>query len=115
MNLMPIYIDGNYLCHTSNPGGYREIKTDFFDGKCSEFIEGYRFVPSGETWTSPLGVVISGESIFPAVDYKTLERLQASFDEGVTKSETELADLQFQIAESEAALSEIESALGVNT
>ena len=44
-----IYIDNDYKCHTSNDGTMREVQTDFFDGKCQIFIEGYRFIPSGET------------------------------------------------------------------
>lgn len=37
-----IYTDSEFKCHTTNPyGTFREIETDFFDGKCTEFIEGY--------------------------------------------------------------------------
>ena len=79
---MTIYVGPDFRCHTINPGGYREVETDFFDGKCSAFIEGYRFVPKGETWESPDGVVIVGESIFPANDYKMLESNQKSYEEG---------------------------------
>ena len=39
---MKIYIDSEYCCHTINPDGvFQEIETDFFDGKCDDFIEGY--------------------------------------------------------------------------
>ena len=39
---MKIYIDSNFHCYESNQdGNLREVETDFFDGKCSEFIEGY--------------------------------------------------------------------------
>ena len=27
----------------------------FFDGKCTEFIEGYRYVPEGERWLERIG------------------------------------------------------------
>lgn len=39
---MKIYIDSKYHCHTTNPDNtFREVETDFFDGKCQMFIEGY--------------------------------------------------------------------------
>ena len=39
---MKLYIDSEYRCHTANPDGmFREVETDFFDGKCRTFIEGY--------------------------------------------------------------------------
>ena len=50
---MTIYIDPiDFKCHTTNPDGtFLEMETSFFDGKCQTFIEGYRFVPSWESWT----------------------------------------------------------------
>lgn len=37
-----IYIDSEYRCHTTDPEGiFKEVETDFFDGKCTEFVEGY--------------------------------------------------------------------------
>ena len=47
---MTIYIDNDYKCHTSPGEGLTAVETDFFDGKCRQYIEGYRFVPSGESW-----------------------------------------------------------------
>lgn len=39
---MTIYIDSDNHCHTANPEGiFREVETDFFDGKCAAFVEGY--------------------------------------------------------------------------
>lgn len=49
---MEIYIDIEYHCHTTNSDGtFREVKTDFFNGKCQTFIEGYRFIVLDESWT----------------------------------------------------------------
>ena len=48
---MTIYIDSDYKCYASVADGRRAVETNFFDGKCSEWIESYRFVPAGETWT----------------------------------------------------------------
>ena len=39
---MKVYVDNNFKCHTTNPdGNFREIEHEFFDGRCSEVIEGY--------------------------------------------------------------------------
>ena len=48
---MTIYIDSDYKCYASAEEGRRAVETDFFDGKCPEWIESYRLVPAGETWT----------------------------------------------------------------
>lgn len=47
---MTIYIDSDYKCYTADAEGRRAVETDFFDGKCDEWIERFRFVPAGETW-----------------------------------------------------------------
>ena len=36
-----IYIDSDYRCHVTNDGTMNAVETDFFDGKCDTFIEGY--------------------------------------------------------------------------
>ena len=36
-----IYIDENFKCHLDNDGTMITVETDFFDGKCKAFIEGY--------------------------------------------------------------------------
>lgn len=39
---MKIYVDSDCHCHVSNPNGeFREVETDFFEGKCQAFIEGF--------------------------------------------------------------------------
>ena len=99
---MTIYIDSDYKCHTSPADGLTAIETDAFDGKCSRYIEGYRFVPKGETWTREDGVEFTGEMVAPWRDYSILAELQSVYDEQ-----------QQTINEYEAALSDIEQALGV--
>lgn len=99
---MTVYIDSDYKCHTSPADGLTAVDTEFFDGKCRKFIEGYRFVPAGCTWTREDGVEFTGIMIAPFRDYSILEELQAVYDEQ-----------QQTINEYEAALSEIEQALGV--
>ena len=78
---MKIYIDFEFKCHTTNPdGSFREIESDFFEGKCQIFIEGYRFVPSGESWTRSDGVLFTGEMIAPWKDYNELDTAQREYE-----------------------------------
>lgn len=79
-----IYINSEYKCHTTNPNGtLREVETDFFDGKCDTFIEGYRFVPSGESWTRSDGVVFTGEMIAPWKNYALLDAAQRLYEQAL--------------------------------
>lgn len=78
---MKIYIDSEFKCHTSNADGtFREVETDFFDGKCPEFVEGYRFIPSDESWGRSDGVVFFGEMVAPWKDYNELEEAQREYE-----------------------------------
>ena len=70
------YIDDDYKCHAENDGSMRGMTAAFFDGKCAEFIEGYRYVPPGECWTREDGKVFAGEMISSWKDYAELEREQ---------------------------------------
>ena len=79
---MKIYIDSDYRCHAANAEGmYREVETDFFDGKCDAFIEGYRFVPGGESWTRSDGVVFEGEMVAPRKDWTELNAAQQEYEQ----------------------------------
>ena len=73
---MKIYLDSDFRCHLMDDGTMREVETDFFDGKCAAYIEGYRYVPEGEVWTRSDGVVFHGEMIAPAEDYGALAKAQ---------------------------------------
>jgi hypothetical protein len=76
-----IYIDSEFKCHTTNGNGtFREVETDFFNGKCVTFIEGYRFVPVGESWTRGDGVVFHGKMVAPWKPYAELQKIQTEFD-----------------------------------
>lgn len=68
-----IYIDSSFKCHTSTAEGLTQIETDAFDGKCDAYIEGYRFIPAGQTWTRADGVVFTGEMIAPWKPWAELE------------------------------------------
>ena len=76
-----IYLDYAFRCHTEKPGDfYREADTDFFDGKCDAFVEGYRLVPEGENWTRADGEVFRGEMIAPWKDFDELDAAQREYE-----------------------------------
>ena len=75
-----IYIDSDFKCHVADDGTFTAVETEFFDGKCDTFVEGYRFVPSGETWTRPDGAIFTGEMIAPHTNYSILAAAQAQYE-----------------------------------
>lgn len=75
-----IYIDSDFKCHASPCEGLREVETEFFAGKCAAFIDGYRFVPAGESWTREDGQVFRGQMIAPWKDYAILAAYQAQYE-----------------------------------
>ncbi len=99
---MTIYIDDDYKCYVSAADGRRAIETDAFDGKCPEWIESCRFVPAGETWTQDNGVMFRGEMVTP---WKELGEAYVAQSEYLSGQNTQY----------EAALTEIEAALGVTS
>lgn len=78
-----IYIDSDFKCHVANDGTFASMETDFFDGKCGTFIEGYRYVPSGESWTRSDGVVFTGEMIAPWKPYAELDSAQQDYEQAL--------------------------------
>lgn len=88
---MTIYIDTDYKCHTAPGDGLTAMETDYFDGKCQAYIEGYRFVPAGATWTRPDGVTFSGELIAPWKDWQKLNDAQQKYVQ-----EQRIAELEAQ-------------------
>ena len=98
---MKIYLGVDFKCHTSGDDTMTAVETDAFDGKCQAYIEGYRYVPAGKSWTRSDGAVFEGEMIAPWRDWKELDAAQREYE-------------RQQLAAYEAALSEIEAALGVS-
>lgn len=96
---MKVYIDSEFKCHVSPGEGLTEVEVSFFDNKCNEFVEGYRFVPSGSVWTREDGIEFAGEMIAPWKLYDQLYKAQ----------------LEYELEQYEAALTEIETALGVTS
>lgn len=75
-----IYIDSDFKCHVSTAEGRTQIETSVFDGKCNAYIEGYRVIPSGQTWTRADGVVFTGEMIAPWKPWAELDAAQREFE-----------------------------------
>lgn len=98
---MTIYIDDDYKCYVSAAEGRRAIETNEFDGKCEEWVESFRFVPAGETWTRDDGEVFTGMTA-PWKDLGEAYAAQADFAAQLNK-------------QYETALSAIETALEVTT
>ena len=96
---MTIYIDNDYKCHVSDDGTRRAFDVPFFDGKCAEFVEGYRYVPSGETWTRADGQTFTGEMITPRRDYSSLAAIQAAVDRTQAQADEEIGILLDTIEE----------------
>lgn len=82
---MTIYIDRDFKCYTESAAGRTAVETDAFAGKCRQYIEGYRFVPSGQIWTREDGQVFRGEMIAPWRDYAVLAEFQALYEEEQAK------------------------------
>ena len=87
-----IYVDAEFKCHVTNQSNMISVNTDFFDGKCDTFIEGYRFIPFGESWTRSDGEIFHGEMISPwklhselIAIQKEYEKLQNEFNSSYTE------------------------------
>ena len=103
---MKIYIDTDdgFKCYTTDTGGLLEYEEPFFNNKCQEFIESYRCKPVGHEWITENGEVIQADCKLVA-PWKDLGEAYAAQTAYVTA----------QNAQYEAALSEIEAALGVTS
>lgn len=91
---MKVYIDADYKCHTDNDGSLQEVETSYFDGKCKNYIEGYRYLPSGETWTRDDGEIFYGEMIWPWREFSLLEKFQRQYEELIAQQEDMKAALE---------------------
>lgn len=103
---MTIYIDSDYKCHTSPGEGLTAMETDAFDGKCRQYIEGYRFVPSGESWVREDGEVFTGEMVTPWRDYGILSEFQEVAQEEQDKATAEIAAIVEEVYNSDIGVIE---------
>ena len=106
---MLIYLDSEFRCHSSDTGGLQVVETDVFDGKCNRYIEGYRYVPEGQTWTRDDGVQFTGPMVSPYKNYDILAAYQEQYQED-SEAVDQAQVLQSQMAELDAAYRE-----GVNS
>lgn len=96
---MRIYIDDDYKCHVSDDGTYAAVETEAFDGKCDAYIEGYRFVPAGASWTRSDGTVFTGEMISPWKPWRELDAAQREYEhQQYAAMAAELADVKAALA-----------------
>lgn len=81
---MKIYIDNDNKCYTTDDGTRRafetEMITDFFKDKCTAYIESFRYIPEGETWTRSDGKEFAGESITAYRDYDIAKVAQEQYE-----------------------------------
>ena len=100
---MTIYINTDFKCHTVAGDGMTAVETTAFDGKCAAYIEGYRFVPAGKTWTAADGTVYSGEMITPWKPWAELDAVQREYEreqvQSLTAQNAELLDAMAQMVE----------------
>lgn len=79
------YLDTDYRLYTEQDAEESfllwEDTEDMFDDKCRAFIEGYRVVPEGETWTRSDGEAFDGLMITPAVDFDVLLAAQSAYEQ----------------------------------
>lgn len=91
---MKIYVDSEFKCHVTPGEGLAEVETDFFDGKASGYIEGYRYVPDGQSWTREDGSTFTGEMIAPWKSWKELDDAQRDYErEAYDKLISELSEV----------------------
>ena len=98
---MTIYIDSDCKCHTLPGEGLTAVETDAFNGKCRQYIEGYRFVPNGGIWVRDDGEAFEGEMVAPWRDYELLAEFQALYEEEQAKAAEELAALVEEVYNSD--------------
>ena len=100
---MKIYIDSDFKCHITDDGTMTAIETDFFDGKCDAFVEGYRFIPKGESWQREDRTVFIGEMVSPWKPYAELAAAQAEYE----RNRAEIEQLKNEAEEATTILDEL--------
>ena len=77
---MIVYIDAAFRCSATAGEGLTAVEASVFDGKCSTWINGMRYVPAGQTWTRADGTTFSGEMLSPVMDVQVLAAAQAEYE-----------------------------------
>lgn len=89
---MIIYIDKEYKCHVTDDGTGTAVETAYFDGKCDAYIEGYRYIPAGESWKRSDGVVFEGEMVAPWRPHSELDAAQRAYEKQIVAEYEALID-----------------------
>lgn len=91
---MTIYIDNDYKCYVSAADGRRAIEAHAFNGKCPEWIESFRLIPAGETWTREDGEAFT-DMAAPWKDLSEAYTAQAAYlEQLLAASQSQAADMQ---------------------
>lgn len=77
---MTVYIDSDFRCHATYEEGLTPIEDSFFNNKCKEFIENYRFIPEGSVWVNDEGVRFTGQMIAPWADNTGVIETQLNYE-----------------------------------
>lgn len=87
-----IYIDSDYRCHVTNDGTMNAVETDFFDGKCDTFVEGYCYdTRNGYVQIYPVKPFSELDAAQREYERKLLEEYEAALAESVPLSALEEA------------------------
>jgi len=78
-----IYRDADFKCHVTNDGTMSAIETDIFDGKCDDYIEGYRLVGEDEIWVREDGEKFTGVMASPWKPYQELDLIQRLYEKNL--------------------------------
>lgn len=96
---MEVYLDTEYKVHAEAGTDYMATADAFFDNKCPNLIESYRYVPAGATWTREDGVAFAGPMIAPWRDIRRYDGEQQRYLlEQLTAARAESADMQAALA-----------------
>ena len=87
-----IYVDSDYRCHVTNDGTMTAVETDFFDGKCDTFVEGYCYdTRNGYVQIYPVKPFSELDAAQREYERKLLEEYEAALAESVPLSALEEA------------------------
>ncbi len=108
---MGYYIDDEYKLHTQDAVGRTVVDaavlTAQFAEKCRTYIEGYRYVPEGSTWTGLDGTEFSGPMLTPWRDTQSLEAAQGAYEDGKAAMQAQLDAQTARLDETQLALCDV--------
>lgn len=113
---MKIYIDSDFKCHVAPGEGLREFETRFFSNVPDAYVEGYRYVPSGETWVRKEPIYdmnhevvgeseteFMGEMVAPWKPWEELDKILREYEKAqnqeLTAQNAELVDAMASMVE----------------